>query len=353
MTSRFLAVALALFTATSVFGQTVTYVRPSKGKALNVATDVSLDAPNAGVTSAVYDWSAFMAVQGRISLTKNGVPATPQQCVCDVEVTTTGAPTPDGVFTTETDYYGQLTLVLPTPTATINIGNLSPYIKFKVAPKVGSCVRPVTGGCKASLTVVPFPLDQNVRVTAGVAPAGFLIQSTAVSPVQMGGVYHDYNAATGFLTASSGIAAGRFDRNTALVTTGGTSMGNNSIVGPVAINAVGATTVYTVGALQPASTGCSSTYSVPATNNTCLADQNNVTIQNVGTNAAYCAFIATTAVPPVAAVTSANFQFVLAGGAVAGDGTGGEKTFIGILKPFSAIQCVTSAGVSSIAVTPF
>lgn len=342
---------LSFLTTTPIHAQNVTYIRPSKGKSLTVASGVGLDAPGAGSTSAVYDWSAFMAAQIRISLFKNGTTpvASYTDCNCDVEVVTSGAPTPDGVYTAESDFYAQATFVAPQlPSITYNLGNLSPYIKFTTRPKAGSCTRVTGNTCTATVAVVPFPLDQNVRVAFGAIPTGVAAPTTAISPVQIGGVYRQYNQALGVVNQYGLTQPLRFDRNSALVTTAGYSSGNNSIVAPVALNAVSPTTVYTAGTLAPA---CTDT-TVP-TSNVCFAEQNSITLQNVGTAAAYCAFIATTAAPPAAAVSTVNYQFILAGGAVAGDGTGGERTFNNIIKPQSAISCIIAGGAASIAVTPF
>lgn len=345
------AALCALLVSTSAFGQTVTYIRPSKGKALTVASGVSLDAPGAGSTSAVYDWSAFMAAQIRISLFKNGTTpvASYTDCNCDVEAVTTGSPTVDGVFTTESDFYAQASLTAPLLSSiTFSLGNLSPYVKFTVRPKAGSCTRVTGNTCTATVSVVPFPLDQNVRVAFGALPTAVAAPTTTISPVQVGGIYRQYNTALGVVNLYGAPMPLRFDRNSALITTAGTASGNNSIVAPVALNAAAPTTVYTVGTLAPSCTD----FTVP-TNNTCFADQNSVTIQNVGTNAAYCNFIATTAAPPASAVSPVSYQFVLAAGAVVGDGTGGERTFNNIIKPQSAISCITAAGVTSIAVMPY
>lgn len=346
-----LAVLSAVLVAAPVSAQTVTYIRPSKGKALTVASGVSLDAPGAGTTSAVYDWSAFMAAQVRISLFKNGTTpvASYTDCNCDVEAVTAGAPTPDGVFTAESDFYAQATLTAPLlPSITFNLGNLSPYVKFTVRPKSGSCTRVTGNTCTATVSVVPFPLDQNVRVAFGALPTAVAAPTTTISPVQVGGLYRQYNTALGVVNTYGAPLPMRFDRNSALITTAGYASGNNSIVAPVALNAATPTTVYTVGTLAPSCTD----YTIPSSN-VCFADQNSVTIQNVGTAAAYCTFIATTAAPPATAVSTVNYQFVLAGGAVAGDGTGGERTFTNIIKPQSAISCIIAGGAASIAVMPF
>lgn len=350
MTTRFILLLLALLTSTTVEAQNVTYIRPSKGKSLTVASGVSLDAPGAGSTSAVYDWSAFMAAQVRVSLFKNGsTPITSYtDCNCDVEVVTTGAPTPDGTFTAESDFYAQATLTAPLLSSiTFNLGNLSPYVKFTARPKAGSCTRVTGNTCTATVAVVPFPLDQNVRVAFGAIPTGVAAPTTTISPVQVGGLYRQYNTSLGVVNLYGAASPLRFDRNSALVTTAGTASANNSIVAPVSVTAAGPATVYSVGTLAPSCTD----FTVPS-NNTCFADQNSITIQNVGTVAAFCAFIATTA-SPLPVVSAVNYQFVLAGGAVAGDGTGGERTFNNIIKPQSVVSCITAAGSTSIAVMPY
>lgn len=349
--TRFL-LAVALLAAAPVAAQTnITYVRPSKGKALTVASGVSLDAPGAGTTSAVYDWTAFMAAQVRVSLFKNGTtPVTSYtDCNCDVEAVTSGAPTPDGVFTNESDFYAQATLTAPMLSSiTFNLGNLSPYVKFTVRPKSGSCTRVTGNTCTATVSVVPFPLDQNVRVAFGALPTAVAAPTTTISPVQIGGVYRQYNTSLGVVNTYGAPMPLRFDRNSALMTTAGYASGNNSIVAPVAVGAGAPATVYTVGTLAPSCTD----YTIPSSN-VCFADQNSVTIQNVGVVPAFCNFIATTAAPAPSAVSPTSFQFVLAAGAVAGDGTGGERTFSNIIKPQSAISCITAAGATSIAVMPF
>lgn len=350
MRSTTLIIAV-LLCASSANAQT--YIRPSKGKSLTIVNSFSLNNPGfAPVSSPVYDWSAFSGVQMRMYVTKNGAPISDllTDCQCLPTVTVKGAAVPTGPFIQEFDFNARTTfLVNSTSSLTYTVGNMSPYAQFQWEVENSSCVQPpdpARAGCSVNVTAVPFPTDSTVRVSAGGATAGLLIPTTAVSPVQIGGIVKKYGA-SGEASINNSVAPLRADRNTAIVTTAGASYGNNSdtFVAPINVTNLMPAVVYNVGDMLASSRLCLSFF--PAAgypfNDYCL-QPSSVTVQNVGAVPAYCAFTnGNTAPLPV--VTPLNFHFAL--------GVGRERTFKNVMKPYTVIQCITAAGATDIAVMQF
>lgn len=342
MFQRLFAILVVLTTA-SAAAQTVTYTRPSKGKTLTVFTDWAMGQALMQQTSAVFDWTAFTAMQIRVDVTLNGVAVDPSTACNNVlRVTTSGATQPGATtFVQESDPAAQTDVERTGYTYTV--GNLSPYVKLTVQnfPALGA-----SQDCKATVTVVPFPVDQNFRNIGGVYSLTEAVKFNKLNPAIYGGIRlgppstftGDYNPLS--LTATNSVAFTRFDQNSAMFTTGGTIAPPTSITAPATVGLV-EVEVFNVGDL--ATLGLDNyVYST------------GVTIENTGTVPAYCALVSVPplglAIPPV---SPTNYSFILKGSAVAGDGTGGSRTFASIVRPYSAIRCVTAAGSTTIAIQKF
>jgi len=349
---------LALATVLSVtHAAAQTYIRPSKGKGLTLATNVSLDVvANPAVLSSVYDWSAFSGVQLRMYVTKSGAPITDflTDCNCVPTLQTLGSQTPDGTFVLQSDFTASTSFFQNnTASLTFTVGNTSPYLQFQTnVPNCPGVIDPAKQGCKLQVTAVPFPTDSNVRVNFGALPTGVAAPTTTISPVASGGARREYNGVTGAATINISASLLRMDRNSATIGTDGSSYGNNAVAAPVAVNNIIPAVVFNAGNLDPLP--CNAVF--PAAgysgNDFCLKPSS-VTVQNVGTVAVRCAFVSTNVLPSPPAVSAANYHFILKGGSVAGDGRGGSRTFKNITKPFTVIQCITAAGVSAVSALPF
>lgn len=350
--TRLLALAAAL-AVTHAAAQT--YIRPSKGKALTVATNVDLDVvANPAVVSSVYDWSAFSGVQLRMFVTKNGAPITDflTNCNCVPTLQTFGSQTPDGTFTFQSDFTASTSFFQNnTASLTFTVGNTSPYLQFNTTvPFCPPVIDPAKVGCKLQVTAVPFPTDSNVRVNFGALPTGVAAPTTTISPVASGGARKEYNGSTGAATINISASLLRMDRNSATISTGGASYGNNTTAAPVAVTNIIPAAVFNTGNLDPLP--CTAVFPAAgyALNDYCLKPSS-VTVQNVGAVAVRCAFTSTNVLPSPPAVSAANYHFVLK--AATAVGNGGTRTFKNITKPFTVIQCITAAGASAVAATPF
>ena len=352
--TRLLALVAAL-TVTHAAAQT--YVRPSKGKALTIATNVDLDVvANPATLSPVYDWSAFSGVQLRMFVTKNGAPITDflTNCNCVPTLWTLGSQTPDGTFTFQSDLAASTSFFQNnTASLTYTVGNTSPYLQFNAnVPFCPPVINPAKVGCKLQVTAVPFPTDSNVRVNFGALPTGVAAPTTTISPVASGGTRREYDGVTGAATINMSASLLRMDRNSATIGTDGASYGNNTTAAPVAVNNIIPAAVFNTGNLDPLP--CTAVF--PAAgyplNDYCLKPSS-VTVQNVGTVAVRCAFTSTNVLPSPPVVSAVNYHFILKGGSVAGDGRGGSRTFKNITKPFTVIQCITAGGVSAVSALPF
>lgn len=349
---------LALVTAlAAVSASAQTYIRPSKGKSLTVASDVNLDlVADPAVVSSIYDWTAFSGVQIRLYVTKNGAPITDflSQCNCVPNVQTEGSQTADGTYTLQSDFTTSVSFFANNiASLTYTVGNTSPYLRFKTRVPATACppiIDPAKTGCKLQVTTVPFPTDSNVRVNFGALPTAVAAPTTTISPVLIGGIQREYNGVTGAASINGTAATLRMDRNDAVVGTNGASYGNNTVVAPVAVTNILPAVVFNAGNLV--SVPCDSIF--PASgysgNDFCLKPSS-VTLQNVGAVAVRCAFVNSNVLPSPPVVSAANYHFVLKAATVAGNG--GTRTFKNITKPFSQIQCITAAGASAVAATPF
>lgn len=337
MSIRLLAVLVALTSATAA-AQTVTYTRPSKGKTLTVFTNFSLDVSLAYQDSAVFDWTAFTAIQIRVSVSN-----TPSACSNTPRVLVSGATEPGGVFLQESDPASQTDIDGSAAAVTYTVGNLSPYIKLRIGamPGIGMA------SCVATVTVVPFPVDQTFRSVGGIYSLTDSIKLSKLNPSIGGGVRlgppatfsGDYNPFA--LTAVNSVSFSRYDQNSTMLTTNGTSAPPLTIVPPVTVGGGAEVEVFNIGDLN---TLGQDSYVKPT----------NITVENTGTAAAFCAFVS---VPPLAlpipAVSPVNYSFILKAAAVAGDGTGGSRTFYSIIRPYSAIRCITAGGATAVAVQAF
>lgn len=357
MFKRILVTAVALC-STVATAQTVTYIRPSKGKSLTVFKDAAVSALVQDV-SPVYDWSAFGSVQVRVEVT-GYLPNSPNwpditSCQYYPIIQTLGSPeltTNAASYTIETDPTGKQ----PISKATYSyaVGNLSPYIKFKLTSGVGLIgILP----CNVTVTIVPLPFDQNVRDIFSYVPntgTGLYGSGRGVvkfgdfSPRMVGGLYFNLpdlirlTYPFGYRTDASEVMFNRYDRNYALITTGGASSPLIAFSPPVTVGNATEVEVFNLG---PSYGGDPQNENV---------SQNNVTIENVGTQPAYCAFTAKSPFSPnPPAVSSTNFTFSLKACGVAKDGTGGSKTFNSIIRDYASIRCITAAGTTDIAVQKF
>lgn len=333
-----LITVLAVLTTTAAAAQTVTYVRPSKGKTLTVFSNFSLDMALAFQDSAVFDWTAFTAIQIRVSVTN-----TPSACMNTPRLIVNGATEPGGVFLQESDPAAQTDVDGTSAVYTYTVGNLSPYIKLRIGamPAIGVL------SCTATVTVVPFPVDQTFRSVGGIYTLTDNIKLVKLNPAIGGGVRlgppstfsGDYNPLS--LTAVNTAAFSRFDQNSTMLTTGGTSAPPLTVTAPQTVGAGAEVEVFNIGDLA---TLGQDNYVKPV----------NVTVENTGATPAFCAFVSVPplglAIPPVSPI---NYSFILKAATVAGDGTGGSKTFYSIIRPYAAVRCITAAGSTTIAVQPF
>lgn len=354
MTTRLLALVAAL---TAVTASAQTYIRPSKGKALTLATDVNLDvSADPAVLSPVYDWSAFSGVQIRMFVTKNGAPITDflTNCNCIPTVWTLGSQTVDGTYVIQSDFTASTSFfVNNTASLTYTVGNTSPYLQFNTRVPATACppvIDPAKTGCKLQVTAVPFPTDSNVRVNFGALPTSVAAPTTTVSPVLAGGLRREYDGTTGAASINGTAMTLRMDRNGATMGTNGVSYGNNTITAPVTVTNIIPAAVFNAGNLDPLP--CTAIF--PAAgyplNDFCLKPSS-VTVQNTGAFPVRCAFTSTNVLPSPPVVSAVNYQFILKAATAAGNG--GTRTFKNITKPFSVIQCIAVGGVSSVAATPF
>lgn len=356
MNTRLLALVAALVAA-PVAAQT--YIRPSKGKALTLATDVSLDvSADPAVLSPVYDWTAFSGLQVRMYVTKAGAPITDilTQCNCVPTVWTLGNQTPDGTFVLQSDFTASTSFFQNnTASLTYTVGNTSPYIQFNTRVPATACppvIDPAKTGCKLTVTTVPFPTDSNMRVNFGALPTAVAAPTTTISPVLGGGLVREYNGVTGAATINGTASTLRVDRNNAVISSNGAAYGNNTVAAPVAVNSFIPAVVFNTGNL--ASLPCDAIFpSAGYSGNDYCLKPSSVTIQNVGTVPVRCAFTSSNVLPAPPAVSATNYHFILKGGSAASDGKGGSRTFKNITKPFTVIQCITSAGVSAVSALPF
>lgn len=334
----------ALTCAVSASAQTVSYVRPSKGKTLTVTpANYTLDIAQP-FTSAVYDWTAFSAIQVRVELYLNGTPTTYTTCNNLLGVELQGATEPGGAYSRESDPASTFIYNVSGTSYTYTVGNLSPYIRVVLNSGAWFPGPPAPSfGCTAKITVVPVPFDNTTKLSGaqpGQTSGLYIFPAEQATPVLSGGLevlgFNNFSSTTDSLPSYA-----RMDSNHAMFTTNGVSAAPLTITAPVAVGAGGEVEVFNIGIIAP----------VAANDPNAFNQVRSVTVENTGTVAALCSFVATSA--PVPVVTAANYSFVLKGAAVAKDGTGGSRTFNNITRSGSAIKCITAAGSTDIAVQAF
>lgn len=300
---------LCLLLSTAASAQT--YVRPSKGKALTIFGAQTFANGSSGVTSAVYDWTAFESVQ---VILQHG-------STCYYTLDVVGATSATGTFSTtlvpdanaSSTYTSSSTT---TNTRVYNVSQLPPYLKFQIRPPSGAtfgaatCSGSTATNSFTSLTVIPIPFtpryEASGSVVANTVPTG------PSYPVIVGGVDPSGRVQTLNLDSNSYIVRGAYP-----------NIANTFVSG---VNSA------------------SQTVALPAPTVDQTYQRAEVFIQNVGTVTAYCKFDSATS-----PATTSDFSFVLAGGLAPHDGKGKSITLHG--APY--IGCVTAAGTTTLLVNRY
>lgn len=346
MFKRLLALA-ALSCAVTASAQTVTYVRPSKGKTLTVFDKVALNPiiQFQPMYSPVYDWTAFTAIQIRVDVsTAAGNPVDPLTgCGYQPIINVLGATEPGATsFVKATDPNGSRVFI-DTTGFTYTVGNLSPYIKISLEDELA--FGPALPDCTVKVTVVPFPTDQNFRSVGGLYPLNQPVKLTTLNPTIVGGLKDSpsyvpgnpsYEPAYNFYLGDNPLASS-LQVHPVLLTSGGSTAAPPRLLPTVAVGNAVAVEVFN---------------STLALNTYPFDTPLNVTVENVGTVPALCALVSRGPTGPLV-VTATDYTFILKASGVAKDGTGGTKTFNSFMRPYSSIQCITAAGSTTVAVQPF
>lgn len=305
--TRFFALATVLLSA-QVAAQT--YVRPSKGKALEIFKGKA----NTTV-SATLDMTAFGAIQFTYRSNFVGAPS------CSGSIGILGSNNPAGPFVELVTEFSSVDVAAYGSgvwSTNYEVPSLPSYIQFK----------PYTAGnCSVDLTATPIPFSAVTR-PVGTIREGDAYPGSYVYPIIVGG-----SAFTGSPTPISMAV----DTNGYVFTrASGRGYGLQAITPvPVAASPAASTAVVVL----PAASNATQPY--------------DVTLHNTGTQPVYCA-AGPGAIP--AAVTPSRYSVVLKAGTAANDGTGGQYTFFGFAGyPFTSntmyIYCIAAvAGASSVAV---
>jgi len=340
--ARIIALAVLLGTTTPALAQT--YVRPSKGTALQI---FNLPQNTAVTTSQTYDWTSVSATAGSLRWAQaNGTTgcACPagNQCSFEFNVKVLGSTSKTGPFF-EIEGFGA-TVPVSGNTAydgfTVGLTNVSvPYIQFQMytgAFTNRTTSTPIATPCYANYTVTPTPFTFR-QASEGLFPARTILPGNS-SPVILGGsdfVFDGYqNTKPNMLRVNeSGVAAvGGGAGIPALVTAG-----NYGAPSPFAVAASPnpATKVFDFGGAT-------------------MGTRTGIRLENVGNQPVYCA-----AGTDASSVSLTNYSFSLKKPATAGDGSGGVMDIPQMNVLFASggsneVYCIApAAGASSVAVMPY
>ena len=340
--SRIIALAVLLGISSPALAQT--YVRPSKGAALQI---FSMPQNTAVTTSQTYDWTSFTATAGSLRWAQtNGTTgcACPagNQCTYEFVVKVLGSTVKSGPFY-EVDSFGA-TVPISGNTAqdgfTVGLTNVSvPYIQYQMytGPFLNTTTStPIATPCNAFYSVTPTPFTFR-QASEGLFGARTILPGSS-APVILGGSDYLFD---GFQNTKPYTV--RVNEDGALAVTGGAG----APILPTTAN-YGAPSPFAVAASPNPAT------KVWEFGGATMGMRSGLRLENVGARAVYCA-----AGTDSSNVSLTNYSFSLKAPTAAGDGSGGTIDISQFAVRFASgdaakVYCIAPvAGASSVAVMPY
>jgi hypothetical protein len=322
-----------------------TYVRPSKGVALQI---FSMSQNTAVATSQTYDWTSFTATAGSMRWAQpNGTTgcACPagNQCTYEFVVKVLGSPAKTGPFY-EVDSFGAkvpISGVAAQDGFTVGLTNISvPYIQFQMYTgefRNQTTSTNIATPCNAFYSVTPTPFTFR-QASEGLYNARTILPGNG-APVILGGSDYLFD---GFQNTKPYMV--RVNEDGALAVTGGAG----APILPTTAN-YGAPSPFAVAASPNPAT------QVWEFGGATMGTRSGLRLENVGAQPVYCA-----AGTASSNVSLTNYAFSLKKPAVAGDGSGGTIDISQFSVRFvssgdaTKVYCIApAAGASSVAVMAY